>query len=65
MLRCIWGLNAGLHMIPLLPQVAAGFLMRAKHFNRRKVDDLLTAASRKAEIMQASMRPRWVTEPEF
>ena len=36
--------------------------MRARHYNRRKVDDLLSAACRKAEIMQASMRPRWVKE---
>ena len=43
-----------------LTQVCASFTMRAKHYNRRKVDDLLSEASRKAEIMQAAMRPRWV-----
>ena len=40
-------------------QVAALFTMHAKHFNRRKIDELLSTAARKAEMAQAAMRPRY------
>jgi len=43
--------------------VAAGFLLRSLHYNRKKVEDLLDAARREADMMKAAQRPRPALEP--
>ena len=55
--RCLFHMShCGVCLIHM--QVSALFTFHAKHYNRKKVDNLLTEASRKAEMAQAAMRPR-------
>eukprot|EP00200_Dunaliella_tertiolecta_P008069 CAMPEP_0202382550 /NCGR_PEP_ID=MMETSP1127-20130417/43771_1 /ASSEMBLY_ACC=CAM_ASM_000462 /TAXON_ID=3047 /ORGANISM="Dunaliella tertiolecta, Strain CCMP1320" /LENGTH=877 /DNA_ID=CAMNT_0048981771 /DNA_START=237 /DNA_END=2871 /DNA_ORIENTATION=- len=43
--------------------VAAAFLLQSKHFNRQKLEGLLSAAFRSLDSLQASMRPRCTLRP--
>ncbi|KAF5838125.1 hypothetical protein DUNSADRAFT_3375 [Dunaliella salina] len=43
--------------------VAAAFLLQSKHFNRQKLERLLSAAFRSLDSLQDSMRPRCTLRP--